>query len=202
MSDMIEEMMPLTLAKGCTMRIFIDHSKPIDDPDHNYTVASYDGAEDSLVFAVPRHWHDDHAEIMEVLCGQVGIEVNGKTTVLSAGDGPFLIPRGSFHSIAGVKGVKTILKEKTIPAGDFKARFFQDMLQNGNPSFLLAMRSFYDSGGYVSLPGNIKLLDWLFVTVIGFIAKAFVPPKPTALKRKGEENEVDTSAPSSGRFFG
>jgi hypothetical protein len=53
-------------------------------------------------------------------------------------------------------------KERSLPAGDFKARFFQDMLQtNGLPGFLLAMRVSYDGDMYPSLPGGWKGLDWL-----------------------------------------
>jgi hypothetical protein len=52
--------------------------------------------------------------------------------------------------------------ERVLPAGDFKARFFQDMLQTGGlPGFLLMMRVAYDGDMYPSLPGGWKGLDWL-----------------------------------------
>lgn len=52
--------------------------------------------------------------------------------------------------------------ERTVPGGDSKARFFQDMLQTSvMPGFLMAMRVFYDGDIYVALPGGFKTLDWL-----------------------------------------
>jgi hypothetical protein len=50
-----------------------------------------------------------------------------------------------------------------MPAGTFKALFFQDMFQDGKglPGFLLAMRASYDGDMYASLPGGFKTLDYL-----------------------------------------
>ena len=52
--------------------------------------------------------------------------------------------------------------ERSLPAGDFKVRFFQDMLQTDRlPGLLLMMRVAYDGDMYLSLPGGWKGLDWL-----------------------------------------
>lgn len=62
-----------------------------------------------------------------------------------------------------VKGERLRVTERTIPAGTFKALFFQDMFQDGNgaPGFLLAMRASFDGDMYPSLPGGIRFLDYL-----------------------------------------
>lgn len=61
-----------------------------------------------------------------------------------------------------VKGIPVKFKEKTIPSGTFKTRFFQDMGQSGGfPSFFLLFRSFYEGDTYVALPGGFKTLDRL-----------------------------------------
>jgi hypothetical protein len=50
--------------------------------------------------------------------------------------------------------------ERTKPAGDFKARFFQDFFQTGSlPGFLMVMRVAYDGDMYPSL--GFKMLDYL-----------------------------------------
>ena len=61
-----------------------------------------------------------------------------------------------------VKGERVRFTERTQPAGTFKAHFFQDLFQSPSmPGFLMAMRVFYDSDTYVSLPGGFKTLDYL-----------------------------------------
>lgn len=98
---------------------------------------------------------------MEVMCGRAIFNVDGKEIILSAGDAPLTLPRYSVHSVNVPKGEKVVVREKTIPPGEFKALFFQDLHQNGEPSFLLVMRAFYDGNSYPALPGNIKLVDKL-----------------------------------------
>jgi len=183
----IEELALLSLGKGSLMRTFIDHSKPEDSPEHNWVEFTYDGKDDSEFIVVPNHWHREHDEIMEVLEGRMIFYLDGKELVNSAGDPPILIPRGHVHGFTTIKGVAVRATERTVPAGDFKARFFQDMLQSGSmPGFFLAMRVAYDWDMYPSLPGGFKTLDNLFVTVTGLIAKPFVRAKPVALKKLGE----------------
>jgi len=197
----IEEIMPVFPGRGCTMRMFIDHSKPADDPDYNWSETSYDGEEDSDVLSVPPHWHQYHDEVMEVLSGRLKFYVDGKEIIVSEGDPPLTIRRGSVHGFTVIKGESTTFKEKTNPTGEFKSLLFHDIFQDGNPSFALVMRAFYDGDTYISLPGNIKLLDRIFITVVGFVSKAFAPTKPTALKRKGEEREITYSANQKGGWF-
>lgn len=62
---------------------------------------------------------------MEVLEGRMKFTLDGKEKVLSAGDPTLLIPRGHVHSITSFKGERARFTEKTVPAGDFKALFFQ-----------------------------------------------------------------------------
>lgn len=61
-----------------------------------------------------------------------------------------------------VKGEFVRATERTKTAGDFKARFFQDLLQGGSlPGLFMMMRVSYDGDMYPSLPGGFKSLDWL-----------------------------------------
>ncbi|KAL5314151.1 hypothetical protein ACEPPN_018575 [Leptodophora sp. 'Broadleaf-Isolate-01'] len=165
MASQIEELMPLVIGK----------SKPEDSPEHNWVDTAYDGKDDSDILTIPNHWHREHDEIMEVLEGTMIFYLDGKKIIASAGDAPLLIPRGHVHGFT---------VKRTQPAGSFKALFFQDMFQQGSPGFLLAMRVFYDGDTFVSLPGGFKVLDYVFMTIVGFIAKAFVPAKPAAVKTK------------------
>ncbi|KAH7329903.1 hypothetical protein BKA65DRAFT_480081 [Rhexocercosporidium sp. MPI-PUGE-AT-0058] len=166
------------------MRLFIDHSKAEDSPEHNWVDTAYDGKDDSDFLAIPNHWHRDHDEIMEVLEGTMIFYLDGKKITASAGDPPILIPRLHVHGFTVIKGQPARFTERTQPAGSFKALFFQDMFQQGEPGFLMAMRVFYDGDTFVSLPGGFKMLDYVFLTIVGFIAKAFVPAKPSAIKTK------------------
>ena len=53
--------------------------------------------------------------------GRVEITLDGKTTVMKAGDAAVLVPRRSVHSVKGFKGEKLIFREKPDPAGIYKA---------------------------------------------------------------------------------
>ncbi|KAH8821367.1 hypothetical protein F5884DRAFT_767545 [Xylogone sp. PMI_703] len=199
MSPQVEELMPLKLGNGCHMRIFIDHDKSVDELGYNWAETTYDGKEESDVLAVPNHWHKLHDEVMEVTDGRMKFFVNGKEIIAKAGDEPLVIPRGAVHGFTVVKGEKVTFVEKTVPSGEYKAFFFQDMFQAGTPGLLMALRVFYDGDTYVALPGNIKLLDQVFMTIFGFIAKGFVPAKLKSLKKLDEA--PDASSSTSGRFF-
>lgn len=100
-----------------------------------------------------------HDEVMEVLDGRMKFFVGGKEIIVSAGDEPLIIPRGTVHGFTVIEGEKVSFTEKTVPSGNFKALFFQDMFQAGYPGLLMALRAFYDGDTYVALPGNIKILD-------------------------------------------
>lgn len=58
---------------------------------------------------------------MTVIEGRMKITMNGKTTVLSAGDPPAIIPPRVVHSIQGFKGERLVVQEQADPAGDYKA---------------------------------------------------------------------------------
>lgn len=100
-----------------------------------------------------------HDEVMEVLNGRMKFYVNGKEIIGSAGDEPLIIPRWTVHGFAVFEGEKVTFTEKTVPSGDYKALFFQDIFQAGSPGLLMALRAFYDGDTYIALPGNIKILD-------------------------------------------
>jgi len=123
---------------------------------------------------------------MEVLEGKMINDIlpGRQEIVASAGDPPVLIPRGHVHGFTVIKGQTARFTERTKPSGTFKAHFFQDLFQQGSPGFLMAMRAFYDGDTFVSLPGGFKTLDYVFLSIVGFIAKAFVPAKPSAVKSK------------------
>lgn len=187
MSSQIEELKPLVVGKGCFMRLYIDRSKSAGDPMYNWIESSYDGKEDSDLLNVLEHWHQNHDEIMEVLEGRMKFLIDGNSVIVSAGDPPLIIPKGHVHGFMAFKGERVTIKESTRPSGDFKALFFQDMFQLSTmPSFPLALRVFSDWDTYISLPGGFKLLEYWFITIAGFIARPFVPGKPTGLKRKDD----------------
>ncbi|RDW91605.1 hypothetical protein BP5796_02770 [Coleophoma crateriformis] len=194
MSSQIEELAPLALSKA----------KAENDIDRHWTEVTYDGELDSEVLVVPTHWHKHHDELMEVLEGRLKIYLDGKEHIVAAGDPPMLIPRRHRHGLSVIKGERVRVTERTIPAGEFKALFFQDMFQAGSPSILTVFRASYDGDGYISLPGNIQLLDEVFITVVGFISKFFVLPKPTKLKRQSDvpvDGPAVASTTGSSWFF-
>ena len=51
------------------------------------------------------------------------ITLNGKTSLLKAGDPAVLVPRRAVHSVKGFKGEKLIFREKPDPAGIYKALY-------------------------------------------------------------------------------
>ncbi|RDW60661.1 hypothetical protein BP6252_12044 [Coleophoma cylindrospora] len=194
MSSQIEELAPLTLAKA----------KAENDIDRHWTEVTYDGKLDSDVLVVPTHWHKHHDEMMEVLEGRLKIYLDGKEHIVAAGDPPMLIPRRHRHGVSVFEGERVRVTEKTIPAGEFKALFFQDMFQAGSPGVFKVFRASYDGDGYISLPGNIQLVDEVFITVVGFISKFFVAPKPTKLKRQSDvsaDGPTEASTTTAGWFF-
>jgi len=111
--------------------------------------------------------------------------IDGKEHILSAGDPPLRINRGQVHGCTAIKGQRLVVIERNLPAGEYKARFFHDMLQTGKmPGLLMMARCSYDGDMYISL--GWKPLDKIFVTVLGTIARPFVAPKLTTLRKKGE----------------
>jgi mannose-6-phosphate isomerase-like protein (cupin superfamily) len=56
-----------------------------------------------------------------VVEGRVEITLDGKTTIMKAGDPAVLVPRRTVHSLKGFKGEKLIFRERPDPAGIYKA---------------------------------------------------------------------------------
>jgi mannose-6-phosphate isomerase-like protein (cupin superfamily) len=100
-----------------------------------------------------------HDEVMEVTTGRMKFLISGKEHLASAGDAPILIPRGTVHGFTTLRGEEVTFLEKTVPSGEYKALFFQDLFQAGTPGPLMALRAFYDGDMYIALPGNFKLLE-------------------------------------------
>jgi hypothetical protein len=98
---------------------------------------------------------------MEVLEGRMKFFLGGKEIIATPSTGPIAISRGTIHGFTTFKGEAAKFSEKTVPSGDFKAMFFQDLFQAGSPGMLLAFRVFSDHDTWISLPGGLKSLDWL-----------------------------------------
>ena len=96
---------------------------------------------------------------MTVLSGRMKFFVNHKEIIGDVSTGPITIPRGTIHGFTAIKGEAVTFKESTVPSGDFKAMFFQDLFQSGRPSPLLAFRVFYENDTWIALPGGFKWLD-------------------------------------------
>lgn len=132
-----------------------------------------------MMILIGSHWHKYHDEYMEVLEGCIEFTLEGKVTMLRPGDAPLRIPRMQVHSFKFLKGVPTVFTEKTDPAGDFKERFFAILLDtpDGQPTFVSALRSFYDGDTYAALPGGFKLLDQAVTLTLGAMVRFWYPVK-------------------------
>ncbi|KAK5113198.1 hypothetical protein LTR62_003534 [Meristemomyces frigidus] len=112
---------------------------------------------------------------MEVTQGRIAFHLDGKETILTPESGVLFISRLHVHGFKFFAGEAAVFTEKTDPGGDFKESLFEDM--QGPPTFITALRSFYDGDTYMALPGGIKLLDEAFITVVGGIVKWMYPRK-------------------------
>lgn len=65
----------------------------------------------------------NHQEYLSVIEGRVEMTLDGKTTIVNAGDPEVLVPRRTVHSVKGFKGEKLIFREKPDPAGLYKALY-------------------------------------------------------------------------------
>lgn len=115
----IEELKPIDLGEGSSMRLFIDKDKPTDSIHRRWTETAYDGT-GSKPFVVPLHWHKYHDEHLLVKEGRLEMTVGNNTFVADPSTGTMIAPRNTVHGIKFFKGVKTILEEKTNPVGEFK----------------------------------------------------------------------------------
>ena len=154
-----------------------DDSQKPDSMNYHWSETLYDGQPDSLVPAVPSHWHKYHDEHMEVTRGRVELTAEGKTTILKAGDPKLVIPRWHVHGFSFIKGEAATLKEYTDPPGNFKDDFFENLYDDGELNFTSLLRGCYRGDTYLSLPGGIQLLDQVFMNVAGSIVSYFYPQK-------------------------
>jgi len=165
----------IAVGKGCTLRLCTDLDAPDNSIEQYFTEFTYDAEPDSVPFEVLAHWHKNHDEIMLVLEGRIAITIEGKTIIATANDGPITIPRWKWHSIKSLKGERVVIRERTNPGGSFKPQFFYDLFSRGiPPPALHSLRSFYDGDGYISLPGNIKLIDQIVSIFLGLVAKTLL----------------------------
>ena len=152
-----------------------DKSKHTTSTEHRWTEVIYDALPDSWVPSVPAHWHKNHDEYVQVLTGRMELIVNGKSTIVKAGDPPIFIERLHVHASNFFKGEATTVKESTNPAGDFKAVFFENLLDDGTLNMVSMLRACYDGDTYLSLPGGLQWMDAAFVSVAGGFARWMWP---------------------------
>jgi hypothetical protein len=111
----------------------------------------------------------------EVLTGRITFRIDGKEVILTPSDPPLHIPRLHVHGFKFFAGEPASFSERTDPAGEFKEDFFYDIFEDGQPTFLTAMRSFYDGDTYPAL--GPKWLDVAYISVVGRLAKWWYPRK-------------------------
>lgn len=70
----------------------------------------------------------NHDEYLEVTEGKIEITAAGKTKIVTSGDGPFYVPRLTVHGFKCLPGVRSTLREKTVPSGDFKELYVDPQL--------------------------------------------------------------------------
>jgi mannose-6-phosphate isomerase-like protein (cupin superfamily) len=167
----------LPFGKGAYMDIKVDDTEPESSPDR-YAVEVH-VSEDADAFYVPPHWHKNHSERMTVIEGRLLVTLDGKEIIATAEGDPVIIARRQVHSLKGFKGERLVFMEQALPGGAYKAEFFNDVLQNknfgANPALLI--RAFADHDTYLVLPLYFRVIDEIFITVAGWLASWFAPPK-------------------------
>ena len=58
---------------------------------------------------------------MTVIEGRFEFNLNGKKTIVKAGDPIVILPRRSIHSVRGFKGERGVFREEPNPPGIYKA---------------------------------------------------------------------------------
>ncbi|KAH7305259.1 hypothetical protein B0I35DRAFT_414042 [Stachybotrys elegans] len=173
--------------QGQKMAILSNESEPNDSIDRYVTRLTCTGEEP---FIVAPHWHKNHSEHFKVIEGRVEATFDGKVALVQAGDPQVCIPSRVIHSFKGFKGERLVIEERADPSGIYKALFFNDLFGTGRPlGFWHALRAFYDGDGYVPLPFKLQIIDEVFITVFGGIAKLFVAKRPETLGETGVENK-------------
>ena len=164
------------------MTFMEDPSQPVDTPNRQWSEAYYDGKPDSWCPVIGVHWHKHHDEHLKVIQGKITFFINGESKVCTPEDEELFVPRLTRHGFKFHPGVETRLRERTNPVNAGKQDFFEDLLEDGSPTFLTAMRSFYNGDCYPAFPGGFGSLEVAFVNVVGGFAHWWRP-------RKGETDE-------------
>ncbi|KAK2594391.1 hypothetical protein QQS21_007897 [Conoideocrella luteorostrata] len=169
----------LTLGKGQTMEIKMNESEP-EDSVNRWAIDTVCTGEEAL--EVPPHWHKNHQEHFTVLEGRLEMTMDGKKTVVKAGDPTFLVQRKVVHSVKALEGERVVFREQPDPAGEYKALFFNDVFsQGGFGGIMHTLRAFYDGDAYLALPLGSRMVDEAFLTVFGGLAHVFGAKKPQKL---------------------
>ncbi|ESK88669.1 hypothetical protein Moror_3072 [Moniliophthora roreri MCA 2997] len=154
----------ISIAKGVTMT-FLKNAEYV-------TRVTFTGDADCEGLFVPFHWHETHDEIMRIESGQIKIAM-GSTPykVYTPEDGEVFIPKGTPHSLMSVKGIPTVVMERTVPMDGSKELFFRNLFAiRGGPlgSLLPVMQVFYYGDGMPTFPIHIPWLEKAFVTLLGY----------------------------------
>ncbi|KAK6085548.1 hypothetical protein SCUP515_00655 [Seiridium cupressi] len=181
----IETIKTLTMAPGVTLEINVNTDVSEDSIDRYHMDTIWTGDPGVEPLYVPPHWHKHQTEHFTVLEGRIEATLDGRKKVVRAGDPDLIIPPRAVHSLQGFKGEKLVVRERTDPAGDSKALFFNDLLSTGSFSKLSdvprTLRAFRDGDTYLALPLYFRVFDEVFIMIAGSVAQLFAPAKPTRL---------------------
>ncbi|KZL85197.1 transposase [Colletotrichum incanum] len=128
-------------AKGAWLELLKETADPSDN--RYVTKCTYDGVEKP--FNIPVHWHkvscthkpfsylvlelqkstamltfQHHDEHITVVEGRITATVDGKDTIVKAGDPPLVVPRLHLHGFRGFPGESCVFEERNLPSGDYK----------------------------------------------------------------------------------
>ncbi|KAK6852187.1 hypothetical protein PG995_012312 [Apiospora arundinis] len=191
--------------------------EPVTSIERYYAEHVATGEEGADTVYVPPHWHKAtplpfftpaqlHGEYHVVIEGRLEITLDGKITILNAGDPSLYVPPKAVHSIRSFPGERMVAQERADPPGTYKLewvpststvqscyntddaapgshRFFNDALSTGefNNSKAHLVRALYDGDGYLPLAFGIKPLEEVLMWMIATLARLFAPPKPKTL---------------------
>ena len=107
-----QEILPsLTIQPGTTMHFY-------KTPTKNYTEVISTGTGAPL--NIPPHWHKHHEETWDIIEGRVNVQLGKEKFVMNAGDPQRRSSRRMVHSMKGFEGERMVLREATVPGGEFK----------------------------------------------------------------------------------
>jgi mannose-6-phosphate isomerase-like protein (cupin superfamily) len=155
------------------MTFHLDETKPEGHVERYFSLTVREHDADDTLAEVPKHWHKHHDEYMSCEEGHIELYLDGTTIIAKSGDPAVFIPRRKVHGFKFPKGEKAVLKEMTQPTGEFKQRFFEDILADWG--FWNAMRGFADGDTYIALPGPFRWLDELYMMVVAVLVKLVHP---------------------------